>query len=85
VNVTLSGAALTNEIAAERRREMCFEGHRWYDLKRTTRVVSRPVTGTGNANSGVQTSLPSTSHRWVFPIPEVEMRANPNMTQNTGY
>lgn len=85
VNVTLSGAALTNEIAAERRREMCFEGHRWFDLKRTTRVVSRPVTGAGNPNTQVQTSLPSTSHRWVFPIPEVEMRANPNMTQNTGY
>lgn len=85
VNQTLTGAALVNEIAAERRREMCFEGQRWFDLKRTTRVVNRPLTGTGNPNAQVQTSLPSSSHRWVWPIPEVEVRANPNIAQNPNY
>jgi hypothetical protein len=81
----LAGAALISEIAAERRRELAFEGHRWFDLKRSTRVVNRPLTGTGNPNPQVQTNLPSSSHRWVWPIPEVEMRANPQMQQNTGY
>lgn len=85
VDQNLTGAALTNEIMAERRRELCFENQRWYDLKRTTRVVNRPLTGTGNPNGGVQTNLPSSSHRWVWPIPEVEMRANPNIQQNPGY
>lgn len=84
-HTNLSGAALINEIAAERRRELSFEGHRWFDLKRSTRVVSRPLTRTGNPNPNVQISLPSTSHRWVWPIPEVEMRANPQMNQNQGY
>jgi starch-binding outer membrane protein, SusD/RagB family len=85
VNASLSGQALVDEIAAERRRELCFEGHRWFDLKRTTRVVNRPMTNTGNANANNQTSLPSSSHRWVWPIVEVEMRANQNMQQNPGY
>ena len=85
IHVPLTGSALVAEIAAERRRELSFEGHRWFDLKRTTRVVNRPLAGTGNPNTGVQTSLPSSSHRWVWPIPEVEMRANSSMVQNPGY
>ena len=85
VHTALTGNALKAEIAAERRRELCFENHRWFDLKRTTRVVNRPLTGTGNPNLGVQTNLPSSSNKWVWPIVEVEIRANPQMTQNTGY
>lgn len=84
-HTNLTGAALVAEIAAERRRELCFENHRWFDLKRTTRVVNRPLTNTGNPNGGVQTTLAANSHRWVWPIVESELRANANMTQNTGY
>lgn len=32
--VNLSGVPLVNFIRDERRRELCFEGHRWFDLKR---------------------------------------------------
>lgn len=31
---TLTGADLVKEIRAERRRELCFEGQRWFDLRR---------------------------------------------------
>ena len=85
VHTPLAGAALVSEIAAERRRELAFEGHRWFDLKRTTRTVNRSLAGTGNPNNQVQTTLTSSSHRWVWPIPEVELRANPNIQQNPGY
>ena len=84
-NQTLSGPALIAEIATERRRELAGEGHRWYDLKRTTRTVTRVMTGIGNANASVATSLPSSSKKWVFPIPEVERRANSSIVQNDGY
>lgn len=30
----LKGAVLVQEIRNERRRELCFEGHRWFDLRR---------------------------------------------------
>jgi hypothetical protein len=33
-NVTLSGAELVQFIREERERELCFEGHRWFDLRR---------------------------------------------------
>ncbi|MGN6416668.1 MAG: RagB/SusD family nutrient uptake outer membrane protein [Pseudobacter sp.] len=32
--VTADGAALVNFIRDERRRELCFENHRWFDLRR---------------------------------------------------
>ncbi|QEC45657.1 RagB/SusD family nutrient uptake outer membrane protein [Pseudobacter ginsenosidimutans] len=32
--VSLEGAALVNRIREERRLELCFEGHRWFDLRR---------------------------------------------------
>lgn len=41
----LSGDALIEEIRAERRRELCFEGHRWFDLRRYTVSEKAPFTG----------------------------------------
>ena len=32
--ITESGEALVQLIREERRRELCFEGHRWFDLRR---------------------------------------------------
>ena len=32
--ITASGADLVNYIREERRRELCYEGHRWFDLRR---------------------------------------------------
>jgi starch-binding outer membrane protein, SusD/RagB family len=74
----LAGTALTNAIFAERRRELFAEGHRWFDLKRTTRVVNR-TDFNGKAASVQTTPLPATSRVWVFPIPQPEIDANPNM------
>jgi hypothetical protein len=34
VDISLNGQSLINFVRAERRRELCFEGHRWFDLKR---------------------------------------------------
>lgn len=84
-----TGAALLTEIENERRRELAIEGHRWFDLKRTNRVISRPlipgVGGTVNANANVKQNLSNTSIKWVWPIPEAEIRINKNIVQNPGY
>lgn len=85
VNVNYSGAALKDELVNERRRELCLEGHRWFDLKRTTHVISRPVAGLGNPNAQIAVSLSSSSNKWVWPIPANELLANRAMVQNTGY
>ena len=34
VHTTYTGEKLVEEIRLERRRELCFEGHRWFDLRR---------------------------------------------------
>jgi hypothetical protein len=42
--VNYSGAQLVNFIRDERRRELCFEGHRWFDLKRYAVNKAYPFT-----------------------------------------
>ncbi|MDX2046741.1 MAG: RagB/SusD family nutrient uptake outer membrane protein [Chitinophagaceae bacterium] len=77
--VVLSGSALTTAIATERRKELICEGHRWFDLKRTTRTVNR-------ANCTDFCTLPSNDRSWAWPIPLTEINANANiLPQNPGY
>jgi starch-binding outer membrane protein, SusD/RagB family len=76
-----TGATLINAIELERRKELFMEGHRWFDLKRTTRSINR---GTVTAPT-TQSVLAPTRKEWIWPIPTGELDANPNMAQNTGY
>jgi starch-binding outer membrane protein, SusD/RagB family len=82
----LTGAALLTAIANERRRELVGEGHRFFDLKRTTRTISRgaPCGNTAISAAGACT-LNSTAREWALPIHEQIRNANPNMAQNPGY
>ena len=67
---TVTGAALMNAILQERRVELAFEGHRFFDLKRF----------------GVaQTVLSLAPDRLLFPIPQGEIDVNINLSQNPGY
>ena len=74
--VNLAGDALINEILNERRRELAFEGHRWFDLKRTGADVNKPVLGA---------MVPAADFRILAPIPGTEISVNPNIVQNIGY
>ena len=74
-----AGAALLTAIQTERRKELFIEGHRFFDLKRTVRVVDR---GPGCASF---CTLPSNNRGWALPVPQTEIIANPNMQQNPGY
>src|SRR5260221_2899255 len=79
VSVVLTGASLLQAIADERRKELTGEGHRFFDLKRTTRTINRTTNCTNFC------TLSPTAREWALPIPQSEMLANPNMVQNTGY
>jgi hypothetical protein len=63
-------AALIEAILLERRLELAFEGHRYYDLMRYKRNSSRIAYG---------------AERAVLPIPQVDVQQNPNLVQNPGY
>lgn len=81
VNVNLTGATLLDAIELERRKELFMEGHRWFDLKRTSRTINRGAISAPTT----QATLASSSPKWVWPIPQGERDANPNMAQNPGY
>ncbi len=74
-NVVLAGQPLLNEIALERRKELIGEGHRWFDLKRTTRALTR----TDAVLASAKLTLAATAREWVWPVPQVEIDANTNI------
>ena len=69
----LSQGQMRERIIHERRMELAFEGHRWFDLQYAIDFL-RSI---GKTNV--------TRDRLLFPIPQTEMDANPLMTQNPGY
>jgi hypothetical protein len=71
-------------IALERRKELVYEGHRYYDLKRTNQPLvrdSRDLQGAAASAIGMDAD----NFRFLLPIPQAEIFANENMTQNPGY
>lgn len=80
-----TGPALLNDILLERRKELAFEGHRYWDLARYDLDVVR-VNLAGNY-PGVPLIIPANYFRRILPIPQSELDANPNIRtqQNPGY
>lgn len=74
-------AAIT-DIMNERFKELAFEGHRFWDLKRRNLPVSRDA---ADAPTATGTTLPAGNFRFVLPIPNSEVQANPKIQQNPGY
>ncbi|MCC5931142.1 MAG: RagB/SusD family nutrient uptake outer membrane protein [Cyclobacteriaceae bacterium] len=64
-------------IENERRMEFCFEGHRWYDLKRTGRAGA--VMGVYSRNWS------STDELWPIPLREIQNNPGLRNSQNPGY
>ncbi len=64
---------LLQEIYDERARELAFEGHRWFDLRRTTRPR---IVKTFNGEEFV---LEQDDERYTIRIPAEAIEANPNL------
>lgn len=78
------------DVLLERRRELCFEGHRYIDLKRLgalagVTVDRHPYDMNPGDVSPENMVIPVDDYRFTFPIPLNELLANPNMVQNPGY
>ncbi|MBR8535624.1 RagB/SusD family nutrient uptake outer membrane protein [Carboxylicivirga sediminis] len=76
-----TAAEAMEALQLERRRELAYEGHRFYDLKRWNLGVSR----LDEDSETTAKNLPAGDYRFVFPIPQQEIFANDNMVQNGGY
>jgi hypothetical protein len=72
-----SKADFINAILDERRKELCFEGHRRMDLLRR---------GLPLRTSGAEAALAGFgADRTILPIPQRELDLNKSLTQNKGY
>lgn len=80
-------------ILDERRKELCFEGFRFVDLKRLyqdaglTAFDRHPVDyiGLGFPGGNPSNFVFTNNYKWALPIPQGEINANPNVAQNPGY
>lgn len=74
-----------NKVLSERKLELAFEGHRWFDLKRTGKAISI----LSQQKNGNGTTLPYAANinqnRLLWPIPQAQIDKNQNLTQNPGY
>ncbi|MBQ8916058.1 MAG: RagB/SusD family nutrient uptake outer membrane protein, partial [Alistipes sp.] len=76
-----SAEALVEEIRAERRRELCFEGHRWFDLRRYGMpTIEHVFIDASNVHN--KYTLPTGDPGWVLPFPPAALTRNPNLEQN---
>ncbi|MCL2738608.1 MAG: RagB/SusD family nutrient uptake outer membrane protein [Bacteroidales bacterium] len=90
VRVTRGLPALTTDVIIterefytalmrERRLELCFEGHRFTDLKRMCRKYNLDITQYLPNITGI-----NDTNLW-YPVPLTQINLNPNLTQNSGY
>ena len=70
---------MREKIIHERRMELAFEGHRWFDMIRINHgeYALKFLKSIGKSHV--------TKDRLLFPIPQTERDANSLMTQNPGY
>ena len=76
----MSRQAFKDSVLVERRKELCFEANRWFDLARTGTLVD----AVHQENSFSRNAAIKDFNK-VFPIPQREMDVNPALEQNDGY
>jgi hypothetical protein len=76
-------------IDKERRLELAFENHRWFDLIRTGKAleVMNAANAGGNApNAASALAFSMKAHQVLFPLPQTQIDASAGkLTQNPGY
>jgi hypothetical protein len=79
-----TGATLLNDIVNERRKELAFEGDRFFDLNRLKATINR-ASNPAAIPAPLVISYPFDKR--LSPIPLTEIQANPNIAgqQNPGY
>ena len=68
-------------IKEERRRELCFEGHRWFDLRRWGMPAITHTWHNSSSQSSTYT-LEEGDLLYTVPIPEEAIQSNNSLVQN---
>ena len=87
----LSAVSVIDErvVADERRHELAFENHRWYDLIRTGKAIE-VMTAYGKYIKSIDPELAERTYQikeeyLLYPIPYRELQLNDQLEQNPGY
>lgn len=85
---TYTKGTFREAVWRERWHEMCYENITWFDMVRLKKVYNEATNGfddfVGHVN--VSSNQPLQAKHLLFPLPNQEMRNNPNLTpQNPGY
>jgi len=91
-----SGEVLKERIRHERRIELCFEGHRYFDIRRwgipevgsvNARgiVINRQTDGTFRYGFQIVQERKWVNSFFYYPIPRTEIQKNPTIQQNPNY
>lgn len=82
-------AAAIQDIKDERRLELCYEGHRYLDIKRFASIlnvgITRDAVDVNFLGNNFPSSVGATDNRLIFPLPDSEISGNPLITQAPGY
>jgi hypothetical protein len=95
--VTETGAALVARLQNERRIELAFEDHRWFDVRRwkiapiVLNIPGKRMAITKDASGKKTYTVVNfqprafTDKNYLVPIPQYEISKNPKLVQNPGY
>ncbi len=76
LTIGMSQAAFDAAVIQQRNLELCFEYDRWYDLIRKRILCDTAI-------PEIKQNCDDDDYLW--PIPQTDLRLNPNLTQNPGY
>ena len=80
--IIIQKRTLINEILLQKRIELWGEGCAWFDMKRLGVALERNYIGSNHVIAAAKLDIPAGDPRFVFQIPQSEILANPNVTQN---
>ncbi|RYZ48058.1 MAG: RagB/SusD family nutrient uptake outer membrane protein [Sphingobacteriales bacterium] len=74
-----------DQLMAERRKEFCAEGTRWFDLQRSGKLVEL-MNAFRTADDLSGRILPASNNTVIYPVPQSQLNIVPGLyTQNPGY
>jgi len=75
-------------ILHERRMELSFEGHRYFDLVRTGKaidIITKDLMTKVDYDDKIYIYAPIPAYQLILPIPVSQIQIDPTLVQNTGY